>query len=215
MTKFPDKLSRQDVHYGLPAIIKRVRDFQDKEFKKRSKNYEMDNVPKFEKGDIVRRLVVAESTRLGHEPWAAAMQNPTRIDRKKQDMGMNLRSHSIDKLNHYVALRPAHQHTPTSTPLLASKARDREIGSETISAMRRRSRRRQQISAAEHACLAAWPADSQQYARPRRQQAVGPSTITTTDCVSRVLPSHDAGPVPAVHHAAVQGSHRRSRCDGG
>jgi|EP01047_Picozoa_sp_COSAG01_P041100 hypothetical protein len=31
------------------------------------------------------------------------MQNPTRIDRKKQDMGtsMNLRSHSIDKLNHY------------------------------------------------------------------------------------------------------------------
>jgi predicted secreted Zn-dependent protease len=79
MTKFPDKLSRQDVHHGSPAVIKRVRDYQDKEFKKRSKNYEMDNVPKFQKGDIVRRLV-ARSGKLD----AAFSKRLYRITRVKQ-----------------------------------------------------------------------------------------------------------------------------------
>ena len=85
MTKFPDKLSRLDVHYGTPAIIQRVKEHQDKEYKKRSKAYEMDNVPKFQVGDIVRRLV-ARSQKLD-AAWSKRLYRITRVKQYKTNRG--------------------------------------------------------------------------------------------------------------------------------
>jgi hypothetical protein len=57
MQQHPRPLSRIDVHYGDAATIQKVKDHQEGEFGKRSKNYEADNDPRFAKGDIVRRRV--------------------------------------------------------------------------------------------------------------------------------------------------------------
>ena len=57
MQQHPRPLSRIDVHYGNAETIQLVKEYQEKEFGKRSKAYEADNVPKYAVGDIVRRRV--------------------------------------------------------------------------------------------------------------------------------------------------------------
>ena len=57
MQQHPRPLSRIDVHYGDAETIEKVKIHQQKEFGRRSKAYEADNVPKFSVGDIVRRRV--------------------------------------------------------------------------------------------------------------------------------------------------------------
>ena len=55
------------------------------EFNKRSKNYEMDNVPKFQVGDIVRRMV-ARSQKLD-AAWSKRLYRITRVKQYKTNRG--------------------------------------------------------------------------------------------------------------------------------